>query len=183
MNTKAFGAIVDTMSPQEAFEQLLFIERDMSHLITLAAGVHSPMDRRDAVNRVTVAAEGNIKLLEYILSHDDRLVPCKADFLALLPIFERRLTGLQAALKTGGMSSAAVAGMCYLVDLTAKPIERLVSKLGYMQCVEIVAAFIQWIGGPEWIQRASHAELDKIASRPPMTEEQARAMVDGDGAE
>lgn len=178
MNPNPFAEQID-LSPQEAFEQLLLIERDMSQLITLASGVRSPMDRRDAVSRIAVACEGNAKLLEYILSHPSNLVPCREDFLALLPIFEKRLNGIQAALTSGGMSTGSMAAIAYLVDLTIDPIERLVSKLGYMQCVEVVAAFIRWIGGPEWVQRASHAELDEIASRPPMTEEQVRELGGG----
>lgn len=132
------------MNPQKVFDDVFMIEGDMAGLA--ASAVHmAPEHRADSLSRLAVASEGVRQLFGTLLQFGPAELPFRDDFVAVHELMCSRERALQELVLRGDHSVAQMMNVASLVDLTAGPLRDLLMRLGWLQAVACMHAFLHWL--------------------------------------
>jgi len=167
--------MVKDMNPQGVFDDVFAIEGDMAGLA--ATAVHmAPQGRADALSRLAVASEGVRRLFGSLLQYGPAELPFRDDFAAVHELMCSRERALQELVLRGDHSVAQMMNVAGIVDLTAEPLRDLLMRLGWLQAVACMHAFLHWLT-KETLPGAGFAPFDPAQ----LTREVAREEDEGDG--
>ncbi len=132
----------DVSNPQQAFDSVLEIERDMSQLATNITAFGSVRERQDAVARLTVAAEGSRYIWGTMLQFPPSQLPMRQRFKEVHELMCSRERALQELILRGDFAVGQMVNVSSLVDITIEPIKELVEDLQWLNLVPAIHQFI-----------------------------------------
>lgn len=137
--------VVATSSPQEAFNSVFAIESDMSGLAATAVARGDHRMRQDALARLAVAAEGARRIWGSLLQFSAAELPMRHRFKEVFDLMCSRERALQELILRGDFTVGQMTNVSSLVDVTAEPLQELVSDLQWLNFVPAIHQFVHWL--------------------------------------
>ncbi len=117
------------LSPQQAFESVFQLEKEMSDLATAVVARGTHRERQDAFARLAVAAEGVRLIWGALLQYPTSQLPMRHRFVEVHQLMCSRERSLQELILRGDFTTGQMANVASLVELTEAPLAELVGDL------------------------------------------------------